>query len=190
MQYSAIRCCASFSHSHSENVYKKHSQNTSKTLQNIPKTLQNTAKHCFLKNTRKTPQNTRKTPQNCFSKHRKTPQNRFAARPGAGTPEKTETQDMKASSNARQRNQRGAAPKHRGGKHHKGGNRPQGNPTRQHTPHRESSTRRGPRCKIGRGGRRSSDFCVKQRAPPTAGSCSHRVTEKLYASKEDPRTSA
>ena len=33
----------------------------------------------------------------------------------------------------------------------KGGNRPQGNPTRQHTPHRESSTRRGPRCKIGSG---------------------------------------
>jgi len=111
-------------------------------------------------------------------------------RPGAGTPEKTETQDMKASSNARQRNRRGAAPKHRGGKHHKGGNRLQGNPTRQHAPHRESSTRRGPRCKIGRGGRRSSDFCVKQRTPPTAGSCSHRVAEKLYASKEDPRTSA
>ena len=33
-------------------------------------------------------------------------------------------QTMKASSNARQRNRRGAAPKHRGGKHHKGGNRP------------------------------------------------------------------
>ena len=43
VQYSAIRCCASFSHS--ENVNKKHSQNTSKTLQNIRKTPQNTAKH-------------------------------------------------------------------------------------------------------------------------------------------------
>jgi len=40
VQYSAIRCCVSFSHS--ENVYKKHSQNTSKTLQNIRKTPQNT----------------------------------------------------------------------------------------------------------------------------------------------------
>jgi len=72
VQYSAIRCCASFSHS--ENVYvcyKKHSQNTSKTLQNIRKTPQNTAKHCFSKNTCKTPQNTRKTP----AKHRKTLQN-------------------------------------------------------------------------------------------------------------------
>ena len=29
-------------------------------------------------------------------------------------------------------NWRGAAPKHRGGKHHTGGNSPQGNPTRQH----------------------------------------------------------
>jgi len=29
-----------------------------------------------------------------------------------------------------------------------------------------------------------------QAVPPTAGSCSHRVAEKLYASKEDPRTSA
>jgi len=63
VQYSAIRCCVSFSHS--ENVYKKHSQNTSKTLQNIRKTL---AKH------RKTPA---KHPQNT-AKHRKTPQNRFA----------------------------------------------------------------------------------------------------------------
>jgi len=52
-------------------LYKKHSQNTSKTLQNIRKTPQNTAKHCFSKSTRKTPQNTRKTP----AKHHKTPQN-------------------------------------------------------------------------------------------------------------------
>ena len=97
---------------------------------------------------------------------------------------------QKGSNHARQKNRRGAAPKHRRGKHHTGGNSPQGNPTRQHTPHRESSTSRGPRCKIGRGGRRSSDFRVKQRALPTAGSCSHRVAEKLYAGKEDPRTSA
>jgi len=69
VQHSAIRCCAPFSHS--ENVYKKHSQNTSKTLQNIRKTPQNTANHCFSKHTRKTPQNTRKTP----AKHRKTLQN-------------------------------------------------------------------------------------------------------------------
>jgi len=70
VQYSAIRCCASFSHS--ENVYKKHSQNkSSKTLQNIRKTQNTAAKHCFSKNTRKTPQNTRKIP----AKHRKTPQN-------------------------------------------------------------------------------------------------------------------
>ena len=69
VQYSALRCCAYFSYS--ENVYKKHSQNTSKTSQNIRKTPQNTAKHCFSKYTRKTPQNTRKTP----AKHRKTLQN-------------------------------------------------------------------------------------------------------------------
>jgi len=73
VQNSAKRCGASFSHS--ENVYKKHSQNTSKTLQNIRKTPQNTAKHCFATNTRKTPQNTRKTPakhpQNT-AKHHKT----------------------------------------------------------------------------------------------------------------------
>ena len=43
VQYSAIRCYASFSHS--VNVYKKLSQNTSKTLQNIRKTPQNIAKH-------------------------------------------------------------------------------------------------------------------------------------------------
>jgi len=53
----AIRCCASFSHS--ENVYKKLSQNTSKTLQNSRKKhLQNTTKH------RKTPAKYCKTPQN------------------------------------------------------------------------------------------------------------------------------
>jgi len=115
---------------------------------------------------------------------------RPGGRPGTGMPETSRHRDMRASSNARQRNRRGAAPKHCGGKQHKGGNRPQGNPTRQPPPHRKSSTRRGPRCKIGRGGRRSSDFCVKQRAPPTAGPCSHRVAEKLYASKENPQTSA
>jgi len=61
--------------SHSENVYKKHSQNTSKTLQNICKTPQNTAKHCFSKNTRKPPQNTHKTPaehRKHIAKHHKT----------------------------------------------------------------------------------------------------------------------
>jgi len=68
VQYSAIRCCASFSHS--ENVYKK----IAKHVQNIGKHPQNTAKHCLKKNTRKTPQNTRQTP----AKHRKTPQNTFA----------------------------------------------------------------------------------------------------------------
>ena len=56
--------------------------------------------------------------------------------PGAGTPGKTEhisdNESKKASSDARQKNRRGAAPKHRGGKHHTGGNSPQGNPTRQH----------------------------------------------------------
>jgi len=73
--HSAIRCCASFSHSDIQKMYtKKHSQNTSKTLQTIHKT-QNTAKHSFSKNTRKTPQNTpqntRRTPQNT-AKHHKT----------------------------------------------------------------------------------------------------------------------
>jgi len=112
-------------------------------------------------------------------------------RPGAETPENSITEnERKLCSNARQKNRRGAAPKHRGGENNTGGNSPQGNPTRQHPPHRESSTRRGPRCKTGRGGRRSSDFRVKQRAPPTAGSCSHRVAEKLYSGKEDPWTSA
>jgi len=71
VQYSSIRCCASFSHS--ENVYKKHSQNTSK---NIAKHPQNTAKHCFLF-FKKHSQNTTKHPQNT-AKHRKTPQNTFA----------------------------------------------------------------------------------------------------------------
>jgi len=52
-------------------------------------------------------------------------------RPDAGTAEKTEDITMKGSNHARQRNRRGAASKHRGGKHHKGGNRPQGNPIRQ-----------------------------------------------------------
>jgi len=69
VQYSAIRCCASFSHS--ENVYKKHSQNTSKTLQNIGKTPQNTVLLKSLAKHRKTPA---KHPQNT-AKHRKTPQN-------------------------------------------------------------------------------------------------------------------
>jgi len=70
IQYSAIRCCASFSRS--ENVYKKHSQNN---VQNIGKHPQNTAKHCSSKkhsqNTTKHPQNTHKTPQNT-AKHHKT----------------------------------------------------------------------------------------------------------------------
>jgi len=65
VQYSAIRCCASFSHS--ENVYKKIAEH----VQNIAKHPQNTAKHCFSKNTRKKPQNTRKIP----AKHRETPRN-------------------------------------------------------------------------------------------------------------------
>jgi len=66
VQYSAIRCCASSSHS--ENVYKKHSQNTSKTLQNIRKTPQNTV-------FRKTLAKDRKTPAKTPAKHRKTLQN-------------------------------------------------------------------------------------------------------------------
>ena len=61
-------------------------------------------------------------------------------RPGAGTPESREhIRQRKLCSNARQKNRRGAAPKHRGGKHHTGGNSPQGNPTRQHL----KSRRRG-----------------------------------------------
>jgi len=72
VQYSAIRCCASFSHS--ENAYKKHSQNTSKTLQNIRKTPQNTVFQKTLAKHHKTPA---KHPQNT-AKHRKTPQNTFA----------------------------------------------------------------------------------------------------------------
>jgi len=69
VQYSAIRCRASFSHS--ENVLQK---TFTKHVQNIAKHPQNPATHCFSKNTRKTPQNTRKTP----TQHRKTPQNTFA----------------------------------------------------------------------------------------------------------------
>jgi len=68
VQYSAKRCCASFSHS--ENVYKKRSQNIFKTR---PKHCKTSAKHrktLFFKkqkhsqNTTKHPQNTRQTPQN------------------------------------------------------------------------------------------------------------------------------
>jgi len=69
VQYSAIRCCASFSHS--ENVYKKNRKTR-------PKHCKTSAKHrktLFLKkhsqNTAKHPQNTRKTPQNT-AKHHKT----------------------------------------------------------------------------------------------------------------------
>jgi len=73
VQYSAIRCCASLSHS--ENVYKKHSQNTSKILQNSLKTSAKHRKTLVFKkhsqNTTKHPQNTRKTPQNT-AKHHKT----------------------------------------------------------------------------------------------------------------------
>jgi len=69
VQYSAIRCCASFSHS--ENVYKKHSQNTSITLQNIRKTPQNTVFQKTFAKHHKTPA---KHPQNT-AKHRKTPLN-------------------------------------------------------------------------------------------------------------------
>jgi len=72
VQYSAIRCCASFSHS--ENVYKKLSQNTSKTLQNIRKTPQNTV---FQKTLAKHHKTLAKHPQNT-AKHRKIPQNTFA----------------------------------------------------------------------------------------------------------------
>ena len=36
--------------------------------------------------------------------------------------------------------------------------------------------------------RRSSDFRVKLGAPPTAGSCSHRVAKILYASKRKRRS--
>jgi len=64
VQYSAIRCCASFSHS--ENVYKKHSQNTPKTLQNIRKTPQNTVFQKTLAKHHKTPA---EHPQNT-AKHR------------------------------------------------------------------------------------------------------------------------
>jgi len=71
VQYSAIRCCAAFSH-----TLRKCLQKTfAKHVQNIAKHPQNTAKHCFSKNTRKTPQkhpqNTHKTPQNT-AKHHKT----------------------------------------------------------------------------------------------------------------------
>jgi len=73
--YSTIRCCASFSHS--ENVYKKHSQNTSKTeifktLQNIRKTPQNTVFQKTLAKHHKTPaKHPQNTPQNT-AKHHKT----------------------------------------------------------------------------------------------------------------------
>jgi len=76
VQYSAIRCCASFSHS--ENVYKKHSQNMSKTACKTSakhrKTPQNTVLRKTLAKHRKTPA---KHPQNT-AKHWKTPQNRLA----------------------------------------------------------------------------------------------------------------
>ena len=72
VQYSAIRCCASFSHSENDTkTFAKH-------VQNIAKHPQNTAKHrktLFFKkhsqNTTKHLQNTRKTPQNT-AKHHKT----------------------------------------------------------------------------------------------------------------------
>jgi len=71
VQYSAIRCCASFSHSkngqkqHSQNTSKKSQINTRKTPQNtfFKKHSQNTAKH------RKTPA---KHPQNTAKRHHKT----------------------------------------------------------------------------------------------------------------------
>jgi len=63
-QYGAVQLSLTLS----ENVYKKLSQNTSKTLQNIRKTPQNTV---FQKTLAKHHKNTRKTP----TKHRKTPQN-------------------------------------------------------------------------------------------------------------------
>ena len=70
VQYSAIRCCASFSHS--ENVVDKNIRKTR------PKHCKTSAKHrktlffeTHLQNTAKHPQNTRKTPQN-IAKHHKT----------------------------------------------------------------------------------------------------------------------
>jgi len=139
--------------------------------------------------------------------------------PGAGTPERTEHRDMKASSNARQRNRRGTAPKHRGGNTTRGetpqgGKQPTGEPHPPTPPpprvlyKKRAAVRDWPRwekilglpretegtphCRLmqPQGSRkilcqesRSSDFRVKLRAPPTAGSCSHRVAEILYASK-------
>jgi len=73
VQYSAIQCCASFSHS--VKVYKKHSQNSENTR---PKHCKTSAKHrktLFFKkhsqNTSKHPQNTRKTPQNTKKNQKK-----------------------------------------------------------------------------------------------------------------------
>jgi len=74
-----------------------------------------------------------------------------------------------------------------GGKYHRGetaqgGTHHTGKPIRQHPPHRESS-RRGSRCNdLAEVVERSSDFRVKQTAPPTASSCSHRAAEILYYS--------
>ena len=63
-----------------------------------------------------------------------------------------------------------------------GGKQHMEKPIRQHTPHRESS-RRGSRCNdLAEVVERSSDFRVKQTAPPTASSCSHRAVEILYYS--------
>jgi len=75
VQYSAIRCCASFSHS--ENVYKnirKTRPKHCKTSAKHHKTPQNTVFRKTLAKHRKTPA---KHPQNT-AKHCKTPQNRFA----------------------------------------------------------------------------------------------------------------
>ena len=76
VQYSAIRCCASFSH-----ALRKCLQKTfAKHVQNIAKHPQNTAKHCtvFLKTLAKHHKTPAKHPPQNTAKHRKTPQNTFA----------------------------------------------------------------------------------------------------------------
>jgi len=70
VQYSAIRCFASFSHCQSLSLRKCLQKKFAKHVQNIAKHPQNTAKQ-HLQNTAKHPQNTCKTPQN-IAKHHKT----------------------------------------------------------------------------------------------------------------------
>jgi len=94
------------------------------------------------------------------------------------------TQHMKASCYARQKNRRGAAPKDHGGKHHKGETANRGTPpANTNTPPTASPLQEGHGARLAEVGEDPLGLLRETRAPPTAGSCSHRVAEKLYASK-------